>query len=88
MAKAGLVLFMMLVGCVSSGEPGPVAVDAGEVDAAPQDAASDAPDADPCWMRIVVQCVPEELIQLCVPRVGCAAYVCDGMSYAYCGPGM
>lgn len=82
-----LLIAVLFAGCVSEGVAGPDAglPDAGADDArVPQDA---APDADPCWMRIVVQCVPEELIQLCVPRVGCAVYACDGEGYAYCGPG-
>lgn len=88
MGMAGRLLFaVMLSACASEGVGQPdsgAAQDVMPQDAAPQDA---APDADPCWMRIVVQCVPEELIQLCVPRVGCAVYACDGEGYAYCGPG-
>jgi len=53
------------------------------LDAIPIDA---PPDVSDCWMRRVVTCGSER-IELCVPIDGCAGYVCEGLSYAYCGPG-
>lgn len=85
-----LLIAVLFAGCVSEGVAGPDAglPDAGAADVrVPQDAAPDSVvDADACWGHEIVQC-GNTLIDLCVPRMGCATYQCDGQWYGYCGPG-
>lgn len=78
-------LLLAFAACGDNLAPPPDAI---EFDASAPDVPADAPpDAPDCWRRVVVQCVPEELIQLCVPLDGCAFYTCAGEVYGYCGPG-
>lgn len=79
-------ILVLLMACGDNIDVGVDAVQPDVVDAA-VDASIDAQtDAAACWMVVHPMC-DGTLLDLCVPYVGCAQYMCNGVQMGYCGPG-